>query len=557
MDKNTKYTQLLNGQIHSLKKENQYLEFKSNYQNADKLGRYISALSNGACLNHQDFGYLYFGIEDETLEVTGTSFDISKQKAKGNEALELYLRGMISPKINFTIEEFNYGNDNRFRIVVFKIPAAANEPTCYMGKPWIRVGSHTTEMTPYTEWMRAVYNTNIDWTAQIVEGAGLEDLDEDAVRLAREGYGQRFPDYAEILRTWDDTVFLDKAGLTQDGQITRAAMLLVGKPEKAYKLHHIAQMDWKCFQDGETFSQLFTIPFVRTTSELMLKIRNYRFKIYPHNSLIPAEIWKYDTRSILEGLHNCIAHQDYTRNERIVVTEEKDRLTFENAGNFYDGNYEQYVLGTKTPKRYRNPFLMKAMVNVKMIDSQGYGIHNLYVRQKERYLPMPDYDGTDDLHVTMHLPGSVIDENYSLILMENNDLNLTETILLDQIQKGKIPNEEAVMMLRKKKLVEGRRPHLFVAKKVAQKINQKVEYSRHKGLDSKSCESLLINSLRDHGQLTRQEIDKLLWQVLSDQLNEKQKKAKIGNLLSKLRMSGAISNSTSGNNSVWRLSDDE
>ena len=556
MDKNTKYTQLLNGQIHSLKKENQYLEFKSNYQNADKLGRYISALSNGACLNHQDFGYLYFGIEDETLEVTGTSFDISKQKAKGNEALELYLRGMISPKINFTIEEFNYGNDNRFRIVVFKIPAAANEPTCYMGKPWIRVGSHTTEMTPYTEWMRAVYNTNIDWTAQIVEGAGLEDLDEDAVRLAREGYGQHFPDYAEILRTWDDTVFLDKAGLTQDGQITRAAMLLVGKPEKAYKLHHIAQMDWKCFQDGETFSQLFTIPFVRTTSELMLKIRNYRFKIYPHNSLIPAEIWKYDTRSILEGLHNCIAHQDYTRNERIVVTEEKDRLTFENAGNFYDGNYEQYVLGTKTPKRYRNPFLMKAMVNVKMIDSQGYGIHNLYVRQKERYLPMPDYDGTDDLHVTMHLPGSVIDENYSLILMENNDINLTETILLDQIQKGNIPNEEAVTMLRKKKLVEGRRPHLFVAKKVAQKINQKVEYSRHKGLDSKSCESLLINSLRDHGQLTRQEIDKLLWQVLSDQLNEKQKKAKIGNLLSKLRMSGAISNSTSGNNSVWRLSDE-
>ena len=556
MDKNTKYTQLLNGQIHSLKKENQYLEFKSNYQNADKLGRYISALSNGACLNHQDFGYLYFGIEDETLEVTGTSFDISKQKAKGNEALELYLRGMISPEINFTIEEFNYGNDNRFRIVVFKIPAAANEPTCYMGKPWIRVGSHTTEMTPYTEWMRAVYNTNIDWTAQIVEGAGLEDLDEDAVRLAREGYGQHFPDYAEILRTWDDTVFLDKAGLTQDGQITRAAMLLVGKPEKAYKLHHIAQMDWKCFQDGETFSQLFTIPFVRTTSELMLKIRNYRFKIYPHNSLIPAEIWKYDTRSILEGLHNCIAHQDYTRNERIVVTEEKDRLTFENAGNFYDGNYEQYVLGTKTPKRYRNPFLMKAMVNVKMIDSQGYGIHNLYVRQKERYLPMPDYDGTDDLHVTMHLPGSVIDENYSLILMENNDINLTETILLDQIQKGNIPNEEAVTMLRKKKLVEGRRPHLFVAKKVAQKINQKVEYSRHKGLDSKSCESLLINSLRDHGQLTRQEIDKLLWQVLSDQLNEKQKKAKIGNLLSKLRMSGAISNSTSGNNSVWRLSDE-
>lgn len=47
---------------------------------------------------------------------------------------------------------------------------------------------------------------------------------------------------------------------------------------------------------------------------------------------------------------------------------------------FFDGDYNQYVLGEKTPKRYRNPALMKAMVNVKMIDSQGYGIHNLFLR---------------------------------------------------------------------------------------------------------------------------------------------------------------------------------
>ena len=138
--------------------------------------------------------------------------------------------------------------------------------------------------------------------------------------MARDGYRQRFPDYAEAIQEWSDEVFLDKAGLTQDGKITRTALLLVGKPEKAYKLRHIAQMNWKCIQDDDTFSQLFTIQFIRTTTELMLKIRNYRFKIYPHDSLIQAEIWKYDTRSILEGLHNCIAHQDYTKDERIIVT---------------------------------------------------------------------------------------------------------------------------------------------------------------------------------------------------------------------------------------------
>ncbi len=488
------------------------------------------------------------------MEVIGTSFKPSVVKAQGNQALELYLRLMISPKINFSIDDFIYQQHGKsMRIVVFKIPAAVREPTYYKQKPWIRVDSHTTDLTPYPEWIRKIYNSKIDWTSCIIEDATIEDLDEDAIQLARNGYKQRFPDFAEALQTWDDTTFLDKAGLTQGGKITRAAMLLVGKQEKAYKLGHIAQLDWKCFQDGEIIGQLFTIPFLKTTTDLMLKIRNFRIKIYPHNSLIPAEIWKYDVRSILEGLHNCIAHQDYSQDERIIVTEDKEKLTFENAGNFYEGDYEQYILGEKTPKSYRNPFLVKAMLNVKMIDSQGFGIHNLYMRQKERYLPMPDYDGTDESHVVMHLPGSVIDVNYSTALMENSDISLTEAVLLDRVQKGKALSKNAINILRKKKLIEGRKPKFFVAKKLAQNINQKVEYSRHKGLENKSCERLLMDSLKDHGKLTRKEIDKLLWPVLSDQLDDTQKKSKIGNLLTKLRMKGLLSNITTGNNSVWSL----
>ena len=255
----------------------------------------------------------------------------------------------------------------------------------------------------------------------------------------------------------------------------------------------------------------------------------------------------------LEGLHNCIAHQDYVRDERIVVTEEKDRLTFENAGCFFEGDYKEYICGQKTPRRYRNPFLVKAMLNVKMIDSQGYGIHSLYTRQKERYLPMPDYDGTDDTHVVMHLPGAVIDENYSLMLIETNDITLMDAVLLDRVQKGQRLNDDAIAMLRKKKLVEGRKPNLYVSKKVAQNINQRVEYSRHKGLGSKSCERLLVESLNDHGTLARQDIDRLLWNVLSDQLTDKQKKAKITNLLTKLRKDGILSNKTAGRNSTWKL----
>ena len=119
--------------------------------------------------------------------------------------------------------------------------------------------------------------------------------------LAREGYKQRYPKFAKECDSWSDKVFLDKAYLTIDGKITKATLLLVGKEEKAHKLNHIAQIVWKCFQDGQTIGDIYTIPFIRTTSELLNRIRNYRFKIYPKNSLIPAEVWKYDTESILEG----------------------------------------------------------------------------------------------------------------------------------------------------------------------------------------------------------------------------------------------------------------
>lgn len=212
MDKNQKYTQLLKQQIENLKKENRYLEFKSNYQDAVKLGRYISALSNGACLDRQDFAYLYFGVDDKTLEIKGTKFDIAKTNAQGNQSLEIYLRQYIQPKIDFKIDEFFY--EGKLRIVFFKIPAAVSEPTTFMGKPCTRVDSHVTELTPYTDWMREIYTSKVDWTAQIIDDATIEDLDPDAIRIARDGYKLRFPDFAEEMQSWSDEVFLDKANLT-------------------------------------------------------------------------------------------------------------------------------------------------------------------------------------------------------------------------------------------------------------------------------------------------------------------------------------------------------
>ena len=138
-------------------------------------------------------------------------------------------------------------------------------------------------MNKYEEIRRQTVNE--DWTAEVIADATLDDLDKDAIEKAREGYKQRYPNLAEECDGWDDKVFLDKACLTIGGKITRATLLLVGKETSAHKLNHIAQIVWKCFQDGQVFGDIYTIPFIRTTSELLGRIRNYRFKIYPWDVL--------------------------------------------------------------------------------------------------------------------------------------------------------------------------------------------------------------------------------------------------------------------------------
>ena len=51
-----------------------------------------------------------------------------------------------------------------------------------------------------------------------------------------------------------------------------------------------------------------------------------------------------------------------------------------------------YITEKCIPKKFRNPFIAQAMSNVKMINTEGFGIQKMFVSQEDRYLPMPDYD---------------------------------------------------------------------------------------------------------------------------------------------------------------------
>jgi ATP-dependent DNA helicase RecG len=496
-----------------------------------------------------------WGVQDTTHKIVGTNFSFTTAK-EGNQDLELWLRNLCIPKINFEIFEFTY---NSLHITLIRIPAAKGQPTHFKKIPYIRIGSNKTDLRNFPDLIRIIYNTQDDWSAQIIEKAGLSDLDPEALKVAREKFKEKNTraDFAATIDSWDDATLLDKAKITINGKITNTAIILLGKEESShYLLPAVTQITWK-LEGEEKGYEHFGVPMLINTTKVMQRIRNIKYKFFPDNELLATTVNKYETRSILEALHNCLAHQDYSLHSRIIVTEKVDRLIFSNAGSFYEGSPDDYTGGEKTPERYRNPFLAHAMVNLGMIDTLGYGIHTMVLAQRNRFFPLPDYILSEPQKVTLQIYGHSIDENYSKLLIERKDLPLTEVVLLDRVQKKLPITDEAASLLKNDKLIAGRKPNYYVEASVAAVTDNKATYIKNRAFDDEHYKKMVLEFLKTYKRASREEIDKLLMNKLSDVLNESQKRNKIRNLLYAMsKKEGSIKNSSgSTRHPVWVLKD--
>ncbi|MBN2776866.1 MAG: putative DNA binding domain-containing protein [Bacteroidales bacterium] len=520
--------------------ETEWVEFKLGAGSItnDQIGEYISAMSNGASIKNKAFGYLIWGVVDASLEVRGTNFRFTNAK-QGRQDLELWLRNLMHPKINFEIFEFDYHGKH---IVLLKIPSAKGEPTHFKKIPYIRIGSNKTDLRNFPEYVRMIYNSHDDWSAKIIDGARIDDLDADAIKLAREKFKEtnsNKPFYNEI-DDWDDIKFLDKAKITINGQITNTAIVLLGKEESLhYLLPAVAEITWKLDTEEKAYEH-FGTPLLVNTTKVLQQIRNVKYKFFPDNELLATTVNKYDTRSVLEAMHNCIAHQDYSLNKRIIVTEKIDKLIFSNAGSFYEGNPEDYSQGEKTPESYRNTWLTYAMVNLGMIDKLGYGIHNIYLSQRNRFFPLPDYVLSEKDKVILQIYGHTIDENYSKLLIERKDLPLDRVVLLDKVQKNIEITESAAKILKNEKLIEGRKPNYYIAASIAEAINDKATYIKNRAFDDEYYKTMIVAFLDKFKTGTRQDFEELIIPKLSDVLSGKQKKDKVKNILQSMKRNNII-----------------
>lgn len=380
----------------------------------------------------------------------------------------------------------------------------------------------------------------------------LNDLDPQAIRLAKENFSRKNERLSSHVAGWKDELFLKKSKLAIGGKLTRTAILLLGLPESDHFLQPSqARITWQ-LRDANNVSkdyEHFGCPFLLAIDKVYAKIRNLKYRYQKVGTLFPEEISQFDQTSIREALNNCIAHQDYTKNERINVVEFEDgKLLFSNAGEFLPGSVENVLESDEPPRFYRNNHLAHAMVNFNMIDTVGSGIKNIFLQQKARFFPMPDYDLSNNM-VKTTLIGKILDMEYAKVLARNPLLSLDEIILLDKVQKEKSLTDTEAAQLRTKHLIEGKRPNYIISEKVAKSTKQVATYLRLKGENTAYCkqkvlELITINKSGTH----KREIKELLANKLPESLTEKQRVNKMSYILRKLKEEEKIKNT--GNDAV-------
>ncbi len=514
-------------------------EFKSlkncfNGKKGDDVISYVAAISN------MNGGHLIVGVKDHTLAIVGTdTYNYAPQTA----TLRLVCECSNLPTEGLRIEEF-VTSDTDKKVWVIHIPKHAPRFPVYAHKMcWQRVEDNLVEMSGARR--ERILNEPLladDWSAQVIPEATIDDLDPRAIAKAREKCKELFNGSRDVeIDGWTDEVFLNKAKLTRKSAITRTTLILLGKSESDHFLNPaICKIRWFLRDDidGNKDFRVFTIPMILAIEELGVLIRNTTYTYTVSGSMFPESMSRYDAFTLREPLNNAIAHQDYARGCHIDVIEyEDEKLCFKNAGHFIPESVEAVVTNDFPESHYRNPALVEAMRNVKMVETEGGGIRKLFIQQRKRFFPMPDYN-TQDNNVVCTIEGRVLDENFANILVANSMLSLADIMLLDSVQKRRRISHEAAAYLRKKGFIEGRYPNVFLSSKVVaptKHVGLKASYIKNRSFDDEYFKRLIVDYIKEYGKANRSDLFALIANKLPEYMSERQRYDKLTNLLSSLK----------------------
>ncbi len=379
----------------ALPQETEWVEWKQDYADPEKIAEYLSALANSAALHGQETAYLIWGIEDGTRAIVGTAFK-PRQAKKGNEELENWLMRSLHPQVNFKIHEWRHEGQP---LVLFEIPRASHAPIRFGSEEFIRVGSLKKKLKEYPAkeaelW--ASFSKN-----PFEHGIAKPDLPGDEV-LKLLDFGKCFDllsiplptDQQGILnRMSQENLILPKPGGRFD--VTNLGAILFAKNLNAFdRLSRKALRIIKYAGTGRTETERewrdppSQMGYAGAFEPAISFINSQLPQNEPIGQAFRKEVRTYPEKAIRELVANALIHQDFmVTGAGPMVEIFTNRMEITNPG--------QPLVDTlrfiDTPPRSRNETLAALMRRMNICEEAGTGIDKVIEDIEAYQLPAPDF----------------------------------------------------------------------------------------------------------------------------------------------------------------------
>lgn len=376
--------------------EAEWLEFKHNNADPERIGRTISACSNGAILKGRPSAYVVWGIEDKTKARLGTTVRLKALK-KGGENLENWLSHRIEPRLQMEMLDFE-DEGQRYSIIV--VEQTYERPVKFNGTAYFRIGENVKNLADHPNHERSLWEATSRYKFE--QGVALTNQTEDDVlaKLDTDAYyklvGVPVPkNPAEVVRR---LIRLEcvRENMEDAYDITNLGALLFAREisvfpsiaAKSLRIVKYAGRDKASSEDERVGQMGYALGFSGALAYIEERLPKKEEII----NGVRKRILSYSAISIREILANALIHQDFTlRGTGPMVEIYQDRIEITNPGSSLIG-----VDRIIDERRSRNERLASTMRDLGICEERGSGIDKAIIDIEERSLPAPEFYASDD-----------------------------------------------------------------------------------------------------------------------------------------------------------------
>lgn len=400
-------------ELRSQSSEIDIVEFKRNNSAPEAIGKLCSALSNSARIAEQGCAFLLWGIDDQSHQVVGTSFDPDAEKL-GNQVMQLWLANSLSPSPAFNFRTIQHPDG---RVVILEIPAAIGAPVSFNSIPYIRIGSATPKLAEHPDRYEKLIEKlrTFSWESGFAKNYVdsndvLRLLDYPAYFKLTE---QNLPDNKEGILEFLESDQLIRRDVGEHWNITNLGAILLANDLDSFDPPLARKSVRFMAYEGKNRAAKVThrIDGQKGYANGFEGLVGYLNGLLPQNEHI-GEAFREEQRlypptAIRELVANALIHQDMTisgTGPQIELFE--GRLEITNPGAPLMDTDRMIDL----PPRSRNETMASLMRRMKICEEQGSGLDKVIVDVELFQLPAPDFQAaTDSFRVALYAPRSFAD----------------------------------------------------------------------------------------------------------------------------------------------------